>query len=90
MTAAGSEASGTVGDAGGPRGQCLDDPCSVAYASTVRKLASALEASLAPDPDRVVSGRALAASLTWDDAARQHLEFYARHPHPAGRIDTRE
>ncbi len=62
----------------------------VAYASTVGELASALEASLTPDPDRAVSGRALAASLTWDDAARRHLEFYARHPHPAGRIDTRE
>ena len=60
----------------------------VAYASTVAELADALDASLVPDPDRIVSGRSLAASLTWDDAARRHLEFYARHPHPASPVGT--
>lgn len=58
----------------------------VAYASTVVELAEALDASLAPDPARAASGRALAASLTWDDAARRHLEFYARHPYPASAV----
>ncbi|OCW86058.1 glycosyl transferase family 1 [Nocardia farcinica] len=60
----------------------------VSYASTVAELADALDASLVPDPDRIVSGRSLAASLTWDDAARRHLEFYARHPHPASPVGT--
>ncbi|MBR7193537.1 MSMEG_0565 family glycosyltransferase [Gordonia sp. SCSIO 19800] len=60
----------------------------VAYASTVAELADALDASLVPDHDRIVSGRSLAASLTWDDAARRHLEFYARHPHPASPVGT--
>ena len=54
----------------------------------VAELADALDASLVPDPDRIVSGRSLAASLTWDDAARRHLEFYARHPHPASPVGT--
>ena len=60
----------------------------VSYASTVAELADALDASLVPDPDRAASGRRLAASLTWDDAARRHLEFYARHPHPASPVGT--
>ncbi|MEO9330076.1 MSMEG_0565 family glycosyltransferase [Gordonia aurantiaca] len=54
----------------------------VTYASTVPDLAHALEAALTPDATRVAAGRALAASLTWEDAARRHLEFYARHPTP--------
>ena len=60
----------------------------VAYASTVAELADALDASLAPDPRRAAAGRTLAASLTWGDAARRHLEFYARHPYPASQIGT--
>ncbi|MFC9982851.1 MSMEG_0565 family glycosyltransferase [Gordonia sp. NPDC127522] len=58
----------------------------VSYASTVAQLADSLDASLVPDPDRIASGRRLAASLTWDDAARRHLEFYAKHPHPASPV----
>ncbi|ATD70940.1 MULTISPECIES: MSMEG_0565 family glycosyltransferase [Gordonia] len=54
----------------------------VTYASTVPELADALAEALTPDPARVEAGRALAASLTWEDAARRHLEFYARHPLP--------
>ena len=61
----------------------------VAYASTVAELAEALDASLAPNSERITTGRALAASLTWDDAARRHLEFYARHPHPVSPVGTR-
>ena len=54
----------------------------VSYASTVPELADALADALTPDPTRVDAGRSLAASLTWEDAARRHLEFYARHPMP--------
>ncbi|MCD2144536.1 MSMEG_0565 family glycosyltransferase [Gordonia paraffinivorans] len=54
----------------------------VTYASTVPELADALEAALTPDCGRAEAGRALASSLTWEDAARRHLEFYARHPMP--------
>lgn len=54
----------------------------VSYASTVPELADALADALTPDPTRVDAGRSLAASLTWKDAARRHLEFYARHPMP--------
>lgn len=58
----------------------------VAYASTVAELAEALDASLTADSERITTGRALAASLTWDDAARRHLEFYARHPYPVSPV----
>ncbi|MGW9267578.1 MSMEG_0565 family glycosyltransferase, partial [Gordonia terrae] len=58
----------------------------VAYASTVAELADALDASLTADSERITTGRALAASLTWDDAARRHLEFYARHPYPVSPV----
>ncbi|MCR5976541.1 MSMEG_0565 family glycosyltransferase [Gordonia jinghuaiqii] len=57
----------------------------VTYASTVPELAGALDAALTPDAERVARGKALASSLTWEDAARRHLEFYARNPQPARR-----
>lgn len=60
--------------------EVFDD--TVTYASTVPELADALADALTPDPARVDAGRSLAASLTWEDAARRHLEFYARHPLP--------
>ncbi|WP_439028774.1 MSMEG_0565 family glycosyltransferase [Gordonia terrae] len=55
----------------------------VRYASTVPELAAALERSLESDDHRRQAGQTLSASLTWDDAARRHLDFYARHPRPA-------
>ncbi|AQT82686.1 glycosyl transferase family 1 [Mycolicibacterium litorale] len=49
----------------------------VDYADDAAGLATAIEAALSPDPDRVAAGRSLATSLTWADCARSHLRFYA-------------
>jgi len=52
----------------------------VAYASTPERFAEALaDAVRNGGNDR---GRALAESLTWEAAARTHLEFYRAHPMP--------
>jgi glycosyltransferase-like protein len=53
----------------------------VAYASTPEAFAEALVEAVQRgiDPQR---GRALASSLTWDRAARRHLDFYRAHPIP--------
>ena len=54
----------------------------VEYASTPAGFAAALTAALGghgePGP-----GRALAASLTWEEAARRHVAFYETHPMPS-------
>ncbi|MFW0785158.1 MSMEG_0565 family glycosyltransferase [Gordonia sp. CPCC 206044] len=55
---------------------------SVIYADDVDSLAGALLAARTPDHARRTRGSALSRSLTWDAAARSHLAFYARHPHP--------
>jgi glycosyltransferase involved in cell wall biosynthesis len=53
----------------------------VRYASTpvafADALVEALERGADPEP-----GRALASSLTWEDSARRHVEFYRSHPIP--------
>ncbi|MEE4025959.1 MSMEG_0565 family glycosyltransferase [Gordonia sp. PKS22-38] len=54
----------------------------VTYAADVDALADELLAARTPDPSRREAGQALARSLTWDAAARAHLDFYADHPHP--------
>ncbi|BBZ27102.1 glycosyl transferase family 1 [Mycolicibacterium madagascariense] len=53
----------------------------VSYASTPDGFAAAMGAELesAGDPG---PGRALAASLTWERAARRHVEFYEANPTP--------
>jgi glycosyltransferase-like protein len=53
----------------------------VGYATTPATFAAALGEALGPggDPER---GRALASSLTWEESARRHLEFYRAHPMP--------
>lgn len=52
----------------------------VAYASTPEQFAEALaDAVRHGGNDR---GRALAASLTWEAAAKSHVEFYRAHPMP--------
>lgn len=48
----------------------------VVYASSHDEMASALDNALNSPPDPA-AGRALAKSLTWDDAARRHREFYS-------------
>mgnify|MGYP001293346880 CR=1 FL=1 len=60
----------------------------VRYASSPAQMAAQMarataHSSSGPD-DRTERGRLLAQSLTWDRAARAHLEFYTAHP-PAGR-----
>ncbi len=54
----------------------------VTYAADVPALAARLVDALTPDPARTAAGRALAESLTWDAAARAHVEFYRSHPAP--------
>jgi len=53
----------------------------VRYASTpasfAHALIEALESEADPEP-----GRALASSLTWEESARRHVEFYESHPKP--------
>ena len=49
------------------------------FAATPAALAGELAAAIScPDPRRRAEGRALAARHTWSDAARRHLDFYAR------------
>jgi glycosyltransferase-like protein len=53
----------------------------VGYGTDPQTLAAALlEAIKEPDPARVATGRALAASHTWESAARRHLAFYRSLP----------
>ncbi len=54
----------------------------VSYASTPGEFAAALAEALSQGRARP-GGRALAASLTWEQSARRHLEFYRAHPAPA-------
>ncbi|MEE3851848.1 MSMEG_0565 family glycosyltransferase [Gordonia sp. LSe1-13] len=54
----------------------------VTYAADVDALADELLAARTSDPPRREAGQALARSLTWDAAARAHLDFYADHPQP--------
>ncbi|MXP21337.1 MSMEG_0565 family glycosyltransferase [Gordonia sp. HNM0687] len=56
----------------------------VTYASDVDSLAAELSAARTPDSRRREAGDALARSLTWDNAAKAHLDFYAAHPGPVG------
>ena len=49
---------------------------SVTYASTAATMATELERALV-SPRDPIPGRTLAHSLTWDEAARRHLEFYS-------------
>ncbi|CCQ13886.1 putative glycosyl transferase [Rhodococcus sp. AW25M09] len=49
---------------------------SVAYASSVESMATELHRALLA-PRNPETGRALARSLTWDEAARRHVEFYS-------------
>ena len=49
---------------------------SVTYASSVGSMATELERAVREPRDRL-PGLALARSLTWDEAARRHLEFYS-------------
>jgi glycosyltransferase-like protein len=53
----------------------------VRYASTPTQFADALLDALEQDGDPE-PGRALAASLTWEAAAKSHVEFYQAHPKP--------
>jgi glycosyltransferase-like protein len=53
----------------------------VRYASTPDAFADALVETLQFDADPG-PGRALASSLTWEDSARRHVEFYLSHPMP--------
>jgi glycosyltransferase-like protein len=53
----------------------------VRYASTPVAFAEALVEALQFDADPG-PGRALASSLTWEDSARRHVEFYLSHPMP--------
>jgi glycosyltransferase-like protein len=56
----------------------------VRYATSPATFADALTEALdgVGDP---VPGRTLASSLTWEDSARRHLQFYEEHPMPARR-----
>ncbi|TFI40374.1 MSMEG_0565 family glycosyltransferase [Rhodococcus sp. 1R11] len=49
---------------------------SVTYASSVAAMSSELERAL-HEPRDPLPGLALAHSLTWDEAARRHIEFYS-------------
>lgn len=49
---------------------------SVTYASSVGAMAAELERAVR-EPRNPLPGLALAQSLTWDEAARRHLEFYS-------------
>ena len=49
---------------------------SVTYASTAQAMAAELERALVAPLDSS-PGLTLARSLTWDEAARRHLEFYS-------------
>lgn len=53
----------------------------VRYAATPAAFAEALYEALQSDTDPG-PGRALASSLTWEDSARRHVEFYRSHPMP--------
>lgn len=50
----------------------------VRYARSPADLAAELTAAMSPDAGRARRGRDLANSLTWEQAARRHLEFYRR------------
>lgn len=52
----------------------------VRYATDPADLADHLAAALADPDSRVDAGRVLTRSLTWDSAARAHLDFYREHP----------
>lgn len=54
----------------------------VRYAGDVEGFAAELSASIG-DTTRAAAGRALAESMTWEAAARAHVDFYASHPSPA-------
>ena len=56
----------------------------VTYAADLDALATQLHAARTSHPGRRAAGEALARSLTWDNAAQAHLEFYAAHPYPVG------
>jgi glycosyltransferase-like protein len=51
----------------------------VRYASDLQGLAEAMAAALG-DSSRAAAGRALAVSMSWETAARAHVDFYAAHP----------
>ena len=53
----------------------------VRYASTPTTFADALVDVMSTERDRG-PGRALASSLTWEQAAKSHVEFYRAHPMP--------
>ncbi len=59
---------------------------SVTYASDVDELAARLLEARTPDARRHDAGIELARSLTWDAAARAHLEFYHAHPAPPSSV----
>jgi glycosyltransferase-like protein len=50
----------------------------VSYARTPPELAAGICDALTPDPRRAHAGRRLATSFRWADAAKAHLDFYAR------------
>ena len=54
----------------------------VRYAADPGRFADALTESMGDDR-RADAGRALAESMTWDTAARAHIEFYRAHPRPS-------
>lgn len=55
----------------------------VRYGTDVAELADQLEvACVADDPVRAAAGDRLAQGLTWEKAARAHLDFYRSHPSP--------
>lgn len=60
----------------------------VRFATEVPAIAAALEAAL-DEPGDPAAGQALAASYTWDRAARAHLEFYAGLELAGGSVSTR-
>ncbi|MET0899049.1 MAG: MSMEG_0565 family glycosyltransferase [Mycobacterium sp.] len=53
----------------------------VQYASDPCGLADAMAAAYG-DSSRAATGRALAVSMTWESAARAHVDFYAAHRRP--------
>jgi glycosyltransferase involved in cell wall biosynthesis len=59
--------------------EVFDD--TVRYATTPAGFADALADALLHGGNPA-GGRALASSLTWQDSARRHVEFYRAHPRP--------
>lgn len=55
----------------------------VRYASDPAGFAAAMAAAIGDD-SRATAGLALAESMTWESAARAHLDFYRSHPMPPG------